>query len=122
MSIILAYIHMYMHHVCAITINFWPTTRNWFCTKTPFANKTLSQQHEHETHPQLILLYFLYAPRIFGFVIQTGDFSVLQVSFNMQRLSGYFLIQVSILPTSNPPKVVRVGRILIIEHTTKRRL
>lgn len=24
-----------------------------------------------------------------------GDFSVLQVSFNMQRLSGYFLIQVS---------------------------
>lgn len=31
---------------------------------------------------------------VFFFFFHTGDFSVLQVSFNMQRLSGYFLIQV----------------------------
>lgn len=31
---------------------------------------------------------------ISGSLYTTGEFSVLQVSFNMQRLSGYFLIQV----------------------------
>lgn len=35
-----------------------------------------------------------------------GDFSVLQVSFNMQRLSGYFLIQVCVFLIYSRPQYV----------------